>query len=169
MAVTSADELHRLVSTADAAGIAVATHAIGDRAAHLVLDAYAAVAAGGSRLRHRIEHAQHLLPGDIRRIAALGVVASMQPTHCTSDIDLVERLLGDRTVASYAWRDVLNAGAPLAFGSDAPVEEPNPFHGLYAAVTRTRADGTPPGGWQPEQRLSVDEVLRHNRIRLRRE
>lgn len=159
MAVTSADELHRLVTMADAAGIAVATHAIGDRAAQLVLDAYETVASGGSGLRHRIEHAQHLRPEDIRRMAAYGVVASMQPTHCTSDIDLVEQLLGERRVASYAWRDVLNAGTPLAFGSDAPVEEPNPFHGLYAATTRTRADGTPEGGWQPEQRLSVDEAI----------
>ncbi|GGB28289.1 amidohydrolase [Flexivirga endophytica] len=159
MAVTSAQEMLRLVFLADAAGIAVATHAIGDRAAQLVLDAYEQVAAGGSGLRHRIEHAQHLRPDDIHRMAALGVVASMQPTHCTSDIDLVEELLGDRDVASYAWRDLLNAGAPLAFGSDAPVEDPNPFHGLYAAVTRARPDGTPAGGWQPEQRLGIGDAI----------
>lgn len=159
MAVTSEQELLRLVSLADAAGIAVATHAIGDRAAQSVLDAYEHVATGGSGLRHRIEHAQHLRPVDIRRMAALGVVASMQPTHCTSDIELVGKLLGDRDVASYAWRDVLNAGVPLAFGSDAPVEDPNPFHSLYAATTRARADGTPAGGWQPEQRLGVGEAI----------
>lgn len=159
MAVTSADELARLVTLADGAGIAVATHAIGDRAAQLVLDAYEQVVVRGTALRHRIEHAQHLRHTDVRRMAALGVVASMQPTHCTSDIDLVDRLLGDRDIASYAWQDLLNAGAPLAFGSDAPVEDPNPFHGLYAATTRTRPDGSPAGGWQPEQRLSMNDAL----------
>lgn len=159
MAVTSEQEMQRLVSLADAAGIAVATHAIGDRAAQIVLDAYERVSARGSGLRHRIEHAQHLQSVDVHRMAWLGVVASMQPTHCTSDIDLVDSLLGDRNVASYAWRDVLNAGAPLAFGSDAPVEDPNPFHGLYAATTRARPDGSPAGGWQPEQRLDIGEAV----------
>lgn len=159
MPVTSEAELHRLVTLADSAGIAVATHAIGDRAAQSALNAYQSVQQAGSGLRHRLEHAQHLRPEDILRMASMGVVASMQPTHCTSDIDLVEQLLGDRDVASYAWRTMLNAGAPLAFGSDAPVEEPNPFHGLYAATTRCRPDGTPAGGWQPAQRLSVDEAI----------
>jgi predicted amidohydrolase YtcJ len=159
IAVTPQDELRRLVWRATAAGIAVATHAIGDQAAHLVLDAYQEVA-GTHRLRLRMEHAQHLQPGDLPRMSRLGVVASMQPTHCTSDIELVERLLGDRPVASYAWRSMLDAGVPLAFGSDAPVEEPDPLLGLYAAVSRTRPDGTPPGGWQPEQRLGVHEALR---------
>ena len=157
IAVTPYDDLVRLVGRANAAGIAVATHAIGDQAATLVLDAYEQAATG--RLRNRVEHAQHLQWADIKRMAQLGAVASMQPTHCTSDIDLVEQLLGDRDIASYAWRSVLDAGAALAFGSDAPVEEPHPFHGIYAAVTRMRQDGTPPGGFQPEQRLSVSEAI----------
>lgn len=159
IAVTPVDQIRRLVRRATSAGIAVASHAIGDEAAHLVLDAYQEVA-GTHALRLRIEHAQHLRPPDIARMAALGVVASMQPTHCTSDIDLVDRLLGDRMVASYAWRSVLEAGAPLAFGSDAPVEEADPFPGLHAAATRTRADGSPAGGWQPHERLSVREAFR---------
>lgn len=92
-------------------------------------------------------------------MARLGVVASMQPVHCTSDIDLVGSLLAGHDLASYAWRGMLNAGVALAFGSDAPVESPDPFAALYAAVTRTRQDGTPAGGWQPEQRLSMAEAI----------
>ncbi|MFI7616658.1 amidohydrolase [Nonomuraea terrae] len=159
IAVTPYDELVKLVRTAAGAGIAVATHAIGDRANRLVLDAYeeAGLPPG---LRFRIEHAQHVRREDITRMARLGVVASMQPVHCTSDMDLVSALLAGQDLASYAWRTMLNAGVPLAFGSDAPVEHPNPFAALHAAVTRTRPDGTPPGGWQPEQRLGVGEALR---------
>jgi predicted amidohydrolase YtcJ len=160
IAVTPADDIVAIVRKANAAGIAVATHAIGDRGNQLVLDAYETVDPDGtSPLRNRIEHAQHLRPNDVVRLARLGVVASMQPTHCTSDIDLVSTLLAERDLSSYAWRSMLNAGAPLAFGSDAPVEDPNPFEGVFAAITRTRADGTPAGGWQPGQRLSVGEAL----------
>ncbi|WP_377273671.1 amidohydrolase [Peterkaempfera sp. SMS 1(5)a] len=158
IAVTPYDELLRLIRRANAAGIAVATHAIGDQANHLVLDAYEEVGTRG-RLRNRIEHAQHLRRADILRMARLGVVASMQPVHCTSDIDLVDSLLAEQQLSSYAWRTMLNTGVPLAFGSDAPVEHPNPFPALHAAVTRTRSDGTPPGGWQPQERLSMAEAL----------
>lgn len=160
LAVTEFDDLCRLVRQAHDAGIAVATHAIGDRAAELVLDAYSAVdPTGDGLLRHRIEHAQHLRPQDVARMAQQRVVASMQPTHCTSDIDLVETLIPKGPMASYAWRDLLDAGAPLAFGSDAPVESPNPFLGLYAAISRSRPDGSPDGGWQPEQRLGIGEAI----------
>jgi predicted amidohydrolase YtcJ len=158
IAVTRYDDLVRLVRTANTAGIAVATHAIGDRANQLVLDAYAAVGAP-RHLRNRIEHAQHVRPRDIARFVRLGVIASMQPTHCTTDIDLASTMLAGRDLASYAWRDMLSSGVGLAFGSDAPVELPNPFHGLFAATTRTRADGAPSGGWTPEQRLSIGEAL----------
>ncbi|WP_433217115.1 amidohydrolase [Microtetraspora malaysiensis] len=158
IAVTPYEELVALFSRAAGAGIAVATHAIGDQANHLVLDAYEALGATPG-LRHRIEHAQHLRPDDLSRMARLGVVASMQPVHCTSDIDLVDSLLAGHELASYAWRGMLNVGVALAFGSDAPVEHPNPFAALYAAVTRTRTDGTPAGGWQPEQRLSMAEAV----------
>ncbi|MGI5491327.1 amidohydrolase [Microtetraspora malaysiensis] len=158
IAVTPYEELVALFSRAAGAGIAVATHAIGDQANHLVLDAYEALGSTPG-LRHRIEHAQHLRPDDLSRMARLGVVASMQPVHCTSDIDLVDSLLAGHELASYAWRGMLNVGVALAFGSDAPVEHPNPFAALYAAVTRTRTDGTPVGGWQPEQRLSMAEAV----------
>ncbi|WP_029135661.1 amidohydrolase [Nakamurella lactea] len=163
IAVTPYDEIVALARKAVTAGIAVATHAIGDRANELVLDAYAELAAdrtldlGGLRLR--IEHTQYLRPGDAARMAELGVVASMQPTHCTTDYDLADELLAGHELLAYAWRTLLNAGAPLAFGSDAPVESPNPFLGLHAAITRQRADGSPPGGWQPEQRLTPVEAL----------
>ena len=167
ISVTPPDELLRLTRLATGAGIAVATHAIGDAAAADVLDAYEHVLADGplptmsdgTGLRLRVEHAQHLRPADVARMARLGVVASLQPTHCTSDIDLADRLLAGHDLASYAWAELLRAGAPVAFGSDAPVEEPNPFHGLYAAVTRQRPDGTPAEGWQPHQRLTTQQAI----------
>jgi predicted amidohydrolase YtcJ len=159
IAVIPYDEMLRVFRTAAQAGIAIATHAIGDLANHLVLDAYEEIGRTPG-LRHRIEHAQHLQGRDVVRMARLGVVASMQPVHCTSDMDLVDTLLAGHELASYAWRDMLDAGVALAFGSDAPVEDPNPFPALYAAVTRTRPDGTPPGGWQPEQRISMAEAIR---------
>lgn len=142
------------------AGIAVATHAIGDRATTEVLDAYEHVlGATGSDLRLRIEHAQHLRRADLARMARLGVVASMQPVHCTTDFELVDALLDGHDIVSYGWRSALDAGVPLAFGSDAPVEDPNPFVALHAAVTRQRVDGTPADGWQPHERVSMIEAL----------
>ncbi|MGW5669689.1 amidohydrolase [Micromonospora sp. NPDC003776] len=158
IAVTPYEDLVKLFAKAAGAGIAVATHAIGDRANGQVIDAYETLGRTPG-LRHRIEHAQHLRPADLSRMATLGVVASMQPVHCTSDIDLVDSLLAGHDLASYAWRGMLDAGVALAFGSDAPVESPDPFAALYAAVTRARPDGTPTGGWQPEQRLSMAEAL----------
>lgn len=163
-------ELLSLVRRAAGAGIAVATHAIGDRANQLVLDAYqdlarnpidvpAAIRPAGTRLRHRIEHTQHLRPADVQRLASLGVVPSMQPTHCTTDIPLASTLLAGRDLASYAWRSLLDAGAHLVFGSDAPVELPDPLHGIHAAVTRQDRGGQPAGGWQPGERVTVSEAI----------
>lgn len=159
--VTSAAELAELADTAARAGIAVATHAIGDLANTVVLDAYQALADRwpDSRLRHRIEHTQHLQPADVARLARLGVVASMQPTHCTSDHALAGELLGGRGLANYAWRSVLDAGGRLALGSDAPVELPDPMHGIHAAVTRRDADGCPPEGFEPAERITVTEAI----------
>lgn len=160
MEVTTYPEMLSLATRAASAGIAVAVHAIGDRANHLVLNALTEVQCLTSRhgLRHRLEHVQFLLPADVPRVAALGVVASMQPQHCPSDMPILGMLEG-RNLASYAWRSLLDAGATVAFGSDSPVEIPNPFHGIHAALTRTTEEGNPEGGWEPHERISLAETL----------
>ncbi len=146
-------------------GLSLAVHAIGDRAVHEVLEGFARLRVyererGLPALRHRIEHVQTIHPGDAGRLAELDVIASMQPIHAPSDMLMAERLLGGRAAFSYAWQTQAQHGARLAFGSDAPVESPNPFRGLHAAVTRRGADGSPgPQGWFPEQRLTVQEAL----------
>lgn len=151
------------VEQAFACGYQVNTHAIGDRANRVVLDAYEAAmqAVGGSVGRHRVEHAQILAPADVPRFAELDVIASMQPTHATSDMYWAEDRLGaDRAEGAYAWRAVLEAGGRLALGSDFPVEQVNPLLGFYAAVTRQDAEAWPEGGWHPDQRLTREEALR---------
>ena len=98
---------------------------------------------------------------DVERFAALGIIASMQPSHAVDDMRWTEARVGpDRAQGAYAWRWFLDAGVPLAFGSDAPVAIVSPFYGLYAALTRQDEKGTPPGGWLPEQRLTLEEALR---------
>jgi predicted amidohydrolase YtcJ len=152
------NELHELARKAVAGRLPLAVHAIGDRANRMVLDVLTEVGGGG--LRHRIEHVQLLHPDDVGRLGTLGVVASMQPIHATQDYEMADRYWGERCVTSYAWRSLLEAGTLLAFGSDCPVEDLNPFLGIHAAVTRRRADGSPgPEGWYPEQRLTVEEAL----------
>ena len=164
----SADELFEQGRLAVDNGLSLAIHAIGDRANHEVLNAYQRLRAyegtlpvrPGGPLRHRIEHVQLLHPADAGRLAELGVIASMQPIHAPSDMVMADRFWGGRAALAYAWQTQLSHGARLAFGSDAPVESPNPFLGLHAAVTRRRADGTPgPAGWYPEQRLSREAAL----------
>jgi Predicted metal-dependent hydrolase with the TIM-barrel fold len=134
----------------------------GDAANRKVLDAIEAALPGAPALAipNRIEHCQTLHPDDLPRFARLGVIASMQPIHCTADMEMADQLWGRRCANAYAWRSLLNAGATLAFGSDAPVEPLNPWLGVHAAVTRQRPDGTPDGGWHPEQRLTVEEAVR---------
>jgi len=164
---TDADALRDLARRATAGGLPLAVHAIGDRANRLVLDVLADVVQGSDEgadrrvNRHRIEHVQLLHPDDVDRLAALGVVASMQPIHATQDLAMADRYWGDRCATGYAWRSLLEAGTLLAFGSDCPVEDLNPFLGIHAAVTRRRTDGAPgPEGWYPEQRLTVEEAVR---------
>lgn len=146
-------------------GLSMTVHAIGDRANHEVLNAFEQLRNYETQnhlphLRHRIEHVQIIHPDDAPRLAKLKVIASMQPIHATSDMFAADRYWGDRAKFSYAWRDQLNFGAILAFGSDAPVESPNPFLGLHAAVTRQRADGSPSAdGWRSEQKLTLAEAL----------
>lgn len=156
------EELEHRAAAFMARGFQVSVHAIGDRAADITLDAVAGAmaATGNTGGRHRLEHAQVLSVGALQRMAELGMVASMQPTHATGDMAWAEARLGpERVRRAYAWRSVLEAGVPLAFGSDFPVEEPEPLAGLYAARTRQDARGLPEGGWYPEQRLTGDEAL----------
>jgi predicted amidohydrolase YtcJ len=142
----------------------VCVHAIGDRANRIVLDSYerAQRAAGvaGPHARLRIEHAQILAPGDIPRFASLGVIASMQPTHCTSDMPWAPSRLGaGRLPGAYAWHSLLNSGAHLAGGSDFPVESYDPLLGFYAAVTRETTGGHPVDGWNPSEKMTREEAL----------
>lgn len=165
VAATSSDELWAALEAGLPAGLAPAIHAIGDGANRRVLDLYERAQQEGllahlpAGLRPRIEHVQLLAPEDIVRLAELGVVASMQPIHATQDMEMADQHWGARSRWSYAWRSVLGAGALLAFGTDCPVEALDPLPGLYAAVTRQRADGTPEGGWYPEERLTLDQAL----------
>lgn len=151
------------VVAAVACGLQVNTHAIGDRGNRVVLDAYesAMQRATGEAGRHRIEHAQVVSIEDIPRFAELDVIASMQPTHATSDMYWAEDRVGtDRIRGAYAWRRYLNKGVPVAFGSDFPVERVNPLLGFHAAITRQDADGWPEGGWYPSERVTRMEALR---------
>ena len=155
------EEVERLTREAAGRGFHVWVHAIGDRANTLVLDVFEKVLAGGGpRPRLRVEHAQILALRDIPRFARLGVVPSMQPTHCTSDMRWAgERLGPERLAGAYAWRSVLDSGAYIAGGSDFPVEDANPFHGIHAAVTRRPREGDDPR-WQLAQRMTRDEAVR---------
>ncbi|MGH2592893.1 MAG: amidohydrolase, partial [Anaerolineae bacterium] len=163
--VTDKEEMVEHVRKASAAGLSSTIHAIGDKANHDVLDGYEIVRSeegqrGDSRLRHRLEHVQLLHPADSGRLAQLNVIASMQPIHATSDMLMADKHWGARSASAYAWRTQLNAGARLAFGSDAPVETFDPLAGIHAAVTRRRADGSPGReGWYAEQRLTVHEAV----------
>ena len=147
------------------AGISMAIHAIGDRANHEVLAAYAQLrefetAHELPHMRHRIEHVQCLHPQDYARLAQLDVIASVQPIHATSDMFMADRFWGSRSEGAYAFRTLIGSGTRMAFGSDAPVEQPNPWLGMHAAVTRRRPDGSPdPAGWYPAQRLTLEEAL----------
>ena len=156
-------ELQRAVEAASEAGWQSAVHAIGDAGVRATLDAFQAAldASPKADLRLRVEHSQVIAPEDIPRFAKLGVIASMQPTHATSDMPWAEARLGpERVKGAYAWRSLLDTGAHLAFGSDFPVEEVPPLLGLYAAVTRQDAKGQPTGGWTPLERVSLDEAVR---------
>jgi predicted amidohydrolase YtcJ len=154
-------------------GLSIAVHAIGDLANHEVIKAFSQLRdyekerdtsieswERSQRLRHRIEHVQIIHPDDLPQLASLDVIASMQPIHATSDYLAADRYWGERSRFSYAWQDLLDQGTKMTFGSDAPVESPNPFWGLHAAVTRRRKDGSPElEGWYPAQKLSLSAAL----------
>lgn len=161
LALMNGTQLRNNMSRAAMEGYQVAIHAIGDAANAEALDAIDELSGDyrGDR-RWRIEHAQVVDPADIARFGRHGIVASMQPVHQTSDRLMAEARLGpDRLAGAYAWRTIDEAGAGLALGSDAPVEAPDPFAGLAAAVSREDASGEPAGGWQPQQRLTIEEAL----------
>ncbi|MDH3336579.1 MAG: amidohydrolase [Gammaproteobacteria bacterium] len=157
----TADELTGFTRKANGMGFQAAIHAIGDLGNRMALDAFDAVQGGKpSPLRNRIEHAQIIALADLPRFAKLGVIASMQPTHATSDMNMAEDRVGaERIKGGYAWRRLLESGAVIASGSDFPVELANPWHGLYAAVTRQSRDGEPEGGWYADQALTRAEAL----------
>ena len=161
--VTTPDELYARTAGADRAGLHVLVHAIGDLAIRTQLDVFERVARehGTRDRRFRIEHAQHLDPADVPRFARLGVIASMQPYHAIDDGRWAERVVGpERSRTTYAFRSLLDARARVAFGSDWFVAPPTPLEGIYAAATRRTLDGAHPGGWVPEQRITVAEALR---------
>ena len=154
-------EMLQLADTAASHGFQIATHAIGDAANAQVISTYETMSRKyGRDHRWRIEHFQIVDPADIPRIAPAGIIASMQPTHQTSDRLMAEKRLGpNRLEGSYAWQTVVKSGAHLAFGSDFPVESPNPFPGLSAGISRQDMNGQPPGGWMPAERLTLGQAL----------
>ena len=161
--VNTPADLYAWTSGADKAGLQVMVHAIGDRAIRLQLDIYERVERedGPRDRRFRIEHAQHPAPSDIPRFAKLNIIASMQPYHAIDDGRWADAVIGpERAKSTYAFRSFLDANARLAFGSDWFVAPPTPLEGIYAAVTRRTLDGKHPGGWVPEQKITVEEALR---------
>ncbi len=159
--ILNPDQLKTLITEGSRDGFQVNVHAIGDQANRSTMAAFAAVpAAERARLRHRNEHAQILDMGDLHTFVDLNVIASMQPTHATSDKGMAEARLGeDRLGGAYAWTALKKSGAQLALGSDFPVEPPDPMFGIHAAVTRQSRDGLPAGGWRPWEKLSLKDAL----------
>ncbi len=161
--VTPVEHLREVCRRAAAAGFQVGTHAIGDAANREVLDIYAETFKGlpAADRRWRVEHAQILDPADIPRFAELGVIAAMQPVHCTSDMDWAGDRLGEQRLAgAYAWHSLLASGAHVCSGTDFPVERISALAGLYASRTRQHPDGTPAGGWQPQEKVDGVTALR---------
>lgn len=162
--ITPAADIYALTKRSLQRGFQICTHAIGDAANRLTLNSYEQAQREVPEARDprlRVEHAQVLAPDDIPRFAKLGVIPSMQPTHCTSDMGWAEKRLGaQRIKGAYAWRSLLRTGVHLPLSSDFPGETLNPFYGIYAAITRQDPDGIPPAGWHPEQKLALDEALK---------
>jgi predicted amidohydrolase YtcJ len=165
MPLTPMEEIAKAVYQADRAGLAVAIHAIGDRANRELIGIFEEVLQSkgtspvGPRAPHRIEHVQNIRPDDLYRLSRLGVVASVQPIHVTDDMPMLEQSVGERSRYCYVFKDMLDAGITLALGSDCPVADPNPFFGIHAAVTRQTRDQLPPGGWHPDQRIGVAQAV----------
>jgi predicted amidohydrolase YtcJ len=157
------EKLRQLAIERDKHGFQINFHAIGDRANHVALDVFEAVATtnGPRDRRDRVEHAQVVAPHDFARFAKLQVIASMQPSHQTTDMRWAESRVGpERIKGAYAWATMQKNGVRLAFGTDYDVEPITPFRGLYACVTRQLPDATPPGGWQPQEKISLEDCVR---------
>lgn len=163
LAVLEKEEMMQIAHLAYPNQLSLTTHAIGDQAVHDVLDVYESLRNANypthPQTPNRIEHVQIIHDADKARLAQLGIVASMQPIHATSDYEMADRYWGKRAANSYAIKTMLNSGATVVFGSDAPVEKIDPLLGIHAAVTRQRADNTPDGGWYPEQRFTMHETI----------
>ena len=163
LALVPYKEMEKMIIAADKLGFQIGVHAIGDKGNNWVLNAYekAEKVNGKHDSRHRIEHAQTLQPSDIPRFAMLGIIASMQPTHCISDKKFCEKRIGpERAKGAYAWKSLADAGTIIAFGTDYQVEPLNPMEGLYAAVTRKDRLGEDGEGWHPEQKIKMDEAIK---------
>jgi hypothetical protein len=164
LAMWKYEELEKMVLTADKMGFQIGIHAIGDKANNWVLNIFEKTQQVNGRRdsRHRDEHAQTIKEEDIPRFGKLGVIPSMQPTHCITDKRFYEKRIGaERSKEAYVWRSLLDAGALLAFGTDYQVEPLNPMEGLYAAVTRKDRLGEEGNGWFPEQKITMEEAIKY--------
>jgi predicted amidohydrolase YtcJ len=164
MPLTPMDKIAEAIYKADRAGLAVAVHAIGDRANKELISVFEEVLSHGEAgnppsANHRIEHVQNIQPEVLPRMSRLGISASVQPIHVIDDIPMLELSTRERARNSYVFKDMLSAGITLALGSDCPVADPNPFWGIHAAVTRQQRDGLPEEGWYPDQRLTLEEAV----------
>jgi predicted amidohydrolase YtcJ len=169
MPLSSIAELKLAVRKAEMAGLAVIIHAIGDRTNREIITLFEELAAARKDndvnayapplLPHRIEHTQMIRSEDIKRLANLGMSACVQPHNMILDINMIDACVGSRGRHTYAYKEMIDAGIPLLFSSDAPVCDPSPLVGIHAAVTRQRQDGTPTGGWYPDQRISVEQAV----------
>ena len=166
MPLVSVESLRESVEKAHRAGLAVMIHAIGDRANRETISVFEEVLGreasplASPPLCHRMEHVQMIRPEDLKRLAALDVAASVQPANMVLDIRMIDECVGPKGRWTYPFRDLLDAGVPVLFSSDAPVCDANPLVSIHAAVTRRRPDGSPPGGWYPDQKVSVEEAVR---------
>jgi hypothetical protein len=165
MPLINMDLLAQQIEKADNAGLAVMVHAVGDRANRELINIFEALEArrsfsASSAIAHRIEHVQMLRPEDADRLRNLNVALCVTPANMVLDMNLIDLALGDKGKWTYAFRQLMDTGAPVMFSSDCPVCDPDPLSGIHAAVTRQRVDGTPPGGWYPDSRVTVAEALK---------
>lgn len=161
LAIYEEKELYKLIKEIDKAGLQIAAHAIGDKANHLILNAFEKAFKENKRneARHRVEHAQVVLPEDIKRFKELSIIASIQPSHCIDDMRWAEKRIGERVKNAYLFNSFVKNEVKIAFGTDWPVEPLNPMLGIYAAVTREYPEGGPENGWFPEEKIALEQAI----------